>query len=152
VLGLLVGMGGLGALLGTFLAGRRHPFGRVLVVMILTNIVTLTFLLSNNHVHVVGVLAFSQVVGDSAAAIYGIYETSLMQRLVPDHLLGRANASVSFLTEGVMVLGALIAGVLGGIIGVRETLWLASFGFMVTSLWMLWSPVRKVDMMSIGEA
>jgi hypothetical protein len=70
---------------------------------------------------------------------------------VPDHLLGRANASANFLAEGVMLFGAVTAGVLAGVVGVRETLWIAALGFMLTSLWLLASPVRKVDMASVAE-
>ena len=41
-----------------------------------------------------------------------IGETSLRQILVPNHLLGRVNASIQFLTQGSMPVSALLAGVL----------------------------------------
>src|SRR5258708_38970876 len=66
-------------------------------------------------------LFMAQLIGDAGGAIYGINELSLRQAIVPDRLLGRVNASVGFLAQGIGPLGALAAGALAGIVGARFT-------------------------------
>jgi hypothetical protein len=51
---------------------------------------------------------------------------------------------MQFLSRGLGPIGALIAGVLGGILGVRFTLLIGVLGVITSSLWLLFSSVRKV--------
>src|SRR6266487_1944464 len=88
-------------------------------------------------------LFLSQLLGDASISIYFIAEVSLRQSLVPSNLLGRTNASMQFLSQGVAPLGALLAGVLGGIIGLRLTILIGVLGVMLAGIWLLLSPVRK---------
>ena len=76
--------------------------------------------------------------------IYFIAEVSLRQSLVPANLLGRTNATLQFLSQGVAPLGALLAGILGGMIGLRLTIFIGVLGVMLAGTWLLLSPVRKV--------
>jgi len=70
---------------------------------------------------------------------------SLRQSIIPNHLLGRVNASAQFLTEGIWPLGAILAGLLSEAIGMRFTLLLgAGMGFLLSSAWLLFSPLRRL--------
>jgi MFS family permease len=69
---------------------------------------------------IVGVAA-----GELGQIIYAIANVSLRQRLCPDHLLGRVNATMRFLMMGLFPLGALLGGLLGEVAGARPTLWLS---------------------------
>jgi Na+/melibiose symporter-like transporter len=55
--------------------------------------------------------------------IYAITNVSLRQRICPDHLLGRVNATMRFLIMGAFPVGGLLGGVLGELTGLRATLW-----------------------------
>ena len=85
-----------------------------------------------------------QLLGDASVSIYFIAEVSLRQSLVPANVLGRTNASMQFLSQGLAPPGALLAGILGGMIGLRLTILIGVLGVMLAGTWLLLSPVRKV--------
>jgi hypothetical protein len=58
--------------------------------------------------------------------------------------LGRVNASIQFLTQGVGPVAAILAGILGSVIGLRLTILIGVLGVMCAGAWLLVSPVRKV--------
>jgi hypothetical protein len=63
-------------------------------------------------------------------------------------LLGNASVSIYFITEvslsqGLAPLGALLAGILGRMIGLRPTILIGVLGVMLAGTWLLLSPVRK---------
>jgi MFS family permease len=157
-LGVLIGAGGVGALAGALLANRftyRFGFGSILVLMAVNSILGLLTPLAGivgSTVLAMVFLTFNQVVGDALYAIYVINETTLRQMLVPDHLLGRANASAEFLSQCVSPLGALVAGALAAFTSSGFTLLIAALGMMGVSLWMLTTPVRQFRHIPLGEA
>ena len=54
------------------------------------------------------------------------------------------NASVRFIVWGTIPIGALMGGALGDAIGLRPTLaWMAGCSVLAT-LWILFSPVRRL--------
>ncbi|MFN8374073.1 MAG: MFS transporter [Anaerolineae bacterium] len=149
-LGVLVGAGGVGALVGSLLVGRlRWRLGHTLIGgrLIGSALGLLSLMVTGNFAVVA--LFLSQLIGDTAGSIYRVHEKSLQQGLVPDALLGRANASVNFLTQGIMPLGALVAGALAGVLGARVTLLLAVCGFSLAAVVLWLSPVRHLR--SMGE-
>jgi MFS family permease len=147
--GMLVGVGGAGALLGALMANRlaqRVGIGRVLVGAALLHgiMMPLTPLASGSKAVIVILLMLGQLVGDFAYAIYEIHALSLRQLLVPEHLLGRANATMRVLVEGMVPIGALLAGFTAEAIGMRMTLLIATvLCCLFSSIWLLFSPVIK---------
>jgi len=146
--GVLVTFGGIGAFVGAFAASRfvrRVGLGRTLIgAMLLSGAAALlTPLAGGPRFVIIAMLMMSQLVGDFGREIYFINAVSLRQSIVPDHLLGRANASAQFLTEGIWPLGAILAGLLSETIGMRYTLLIgAGLGFLLSSAWLLFSPLR----------
>ncbi|MFL6075224.1 MAG: MFS transporter [Mycobacteriales bacterium] len=65
------------------------------------------------------------------------------QSYCPPDMLGRITTSGSFVSFGLIPLGALLGGVLGAAIGVRETLALALAAGAVGKLILLAGPIRK---------
>jgi predicted MFS family arabinose efflux permease len=82
--------------------------------------------------------------GDVGWPVYNIHEISLRQAITPAHLLGRVNAAIHLMFRGVLGLGALAGGALAQAIGVRNTLWIASVGLLLSALWLVFSPIRRV--------
>jgi MFS family permease len=64
------------------------------------------------------------------------------QRYVPQHLMGRVVTTSQFVNFGTMPLAGLTAGVLGDLIGVRETIVLMAAVHCAASLSVLRSPLR----------
>jgi MFS family permease len=79
-----------------------------------------------------------------SAVVYNINQVSFRQRLCPDRLLGRMNATMRFVVWGVLPIGALIGGVLGSVLGLRPTLWIGAAGEAVAGVWLLASPMRSM--------
>ncbi|HVR08935.1 MAG TPA: hypothetical protein VMW75_12875 [Thermoanaerobaculia bacterium] len=86
----------------------------------------------------------AQLVGDSALTIYSVNEVSLRQRVAPPHVLGRVNAGMALLARGIYPLGALLGGYLGARLGVRPTLLLGAGGILLSTLWLLAAPLRRL--------
>jgi len=85
-----------------------------------------------------------RLIGDASVAIYFIAEVSLRQAIIPNAFLGRVNASMQFLTQGLGPGAAIIAGIAGSLIGLRLTIFIGVLGVIFAGIWLLVSPVRRV--------
>lgn len=150
MLGVIISAGGVGSLVGAVLAGwmpKRFGLGRTLTFSALGGslLSLLTPLAGGPPILAVTMMMIPQLVGDALSDVYTINELTLRQLVVPDHLLGRANATANFLAQAIAPVGALVAGLLGDRIGARGTLLIAILGWIVTSIWVLRSPVRDLQ-------
>ncbi|MFG3256629.1 MFS transporter [Streptomyces sp. NPDC048172] len=68
---------------------------------------------------------------------------SLRQRLTPEPLLGRMNATFRFMLTGAVAVGSAVAGVLGEFTGLRVALWVGGCCMALAFLPVFLSPVRK---------
>jgi len=78
-----------------------------------------------------------------AAGIENSNEMGYWQALTPDELLGRANATRRSVNRTMAALGALIAGLVVGLIGDRPTLIGAVVAFAAAALTAALSPLRE---------
>jgi MFS family permease len=124
----------LGSLAGSLLVERverRLGRGRLLLVAVVVSAVTMA---------VPGVSPNPWIVGAAFAAsgvaimMWNVVTVSLRQRIVPDHLLGRVNASYRLLAWGSQPLGALLGGIVGELLGLRAVFLLAGAGTLVLVL------------------
>jgi MFS family permease len=146
VIGLLFTMGGVGGVLGAFAAGplaRRFGGARATVIGILGNVGGLLVPLTMPGPLLVLFGAGLFFVSFSAV-VYNVNQVSFRQRLCPDRLLGRMNASMRFVVWGVLPLGGLLGGVLGSLFGLRPTLWVGYVGEALACIWLLASPMRTM--------
>lgn len=81
------------------------------------------------------------------ALTYNITQVTARQRLCPEHLLGRMNASIRFMVWGSMPIGALIAGVLGTFFGLITTIWIGVILGLFSACFVLFSPLRTMRAM-----
>ncbi len=149
LLGVTIAGGGIGALIGALLASRfdrRLGLGRTLTgALLISGAVNLLIPLASGSPEVAALMLITaQIVGDGAMTVYMINALSLQQIIVSDHLLGRTNASMGFLAQGIAPVGALIAGGLGTVLGARVTLLIAVIGMLATAVWISRSPVRRL--------
>jgi MFS family permease len=149
-LGFLVATGGVSALVGALLAEHViQRFGLGMTVglgLFMYGAIGLLIPLAGGSVALsLSLLFLSQLVGDASVSIYFIAEVSLRQSLVPTNMLGRTNASLQFLSQGVAPVGALLAGILGGLIGLRLTILIGVLGVILAGTCLLLSSVRKVE-------
>lgn len=156
LLGITIGVGGAGELIGALLARRvveRYGLGRVLIssALVASLLALIIPLARGPQLAAAAILMVSQLVQDTAFAIYFINELSLRQSVVPARLLGRANATNHVLVAGIAPLGALLGGALGGWIGLRPTLVVAALGMAFSAAWLWFSPVHGLPTFPVGD-
>ena len=134
-IGLIVAAGSISVVFGAGFTPRfSRRFGSARVIWLslaVTGPITLLIPLAQPGWWVVLVVV-GGAAGEFGQIVYAITNVSLRQRLCPDRMLGRVTATMRFLIMGLFPLGAVIGGVLGETIGLRETLWVAG-GLIVLS-------------------
>ncbi|HYJ73294.1 MAG TPA: MFS transporter, partial [Actinomycetota bacterium] len=124
---------GVGSLVGTWLAvpaERRLGRFRTLVISVVLGAASLAVPVVTASPVLVGA---SMALSGVTMVLWNVVTVSLRQRITPDRLLGRMNASYRLVGWGTMPLGALLGGVLAETLGLRAT-FLVSAGIVLLTL------------------
>jgi MFS family permease len=149
-LGIVFSAGSIGGLLGATLTPRIASWvgeGRVIVVSAFLTGVAYVMVPLSSFFHgssAVVVLSIGEFLFLFGVLVYNITQVTLRQRLCPPRLLGRMNASIRCLVWGVMPIAALVAGWLGGVIGIVPTMWIAFVGGLFACLFVVFSPLPRM--------
>jgi MFS family permease len=146
VIGLLFALAGVGGVLGAFAAGpmaRRVGGARATAIGIGVSVGALLIPLTMPGLGLL-YFGFGMFLVAFSATVYNVNQVSFRQRLCPDRLLGRMNATMRFVVWGVLPIGALIGGLLGAALGLRTTLWIGALGQAFAGAWLLASPMRSL--------
>ncbi len=132
--GLLITAMAVGGLIGSVIEERMEGwFGRSNLMFLTIVTAGLTFLIpvftADPWLIAAGMLAQGTVF-----MMWNIVTVSLRQRMTPDHLLGRVNATYRLFAWGSMPVGAILGGLMAEALGLRWVFILAA----VTSLAMVW--------------
>jgi MFS family permease len=144
-LGLFWGAGGVGLLIGARCArpvAARLGYGRTLGLagLCLSPAGLLVPLLDRGFWLVLA--GFGWCAAMFKIGMDNVLGVSLRQRMTPDTLLGRMNATFRFLLTGALAVGAAISGLLGEVIGIQATLWVGAVFVATAFLPVFLSPVR----------
>jgi predicted MFS family arabinose efflux permease len=148
LVGILISIGGASSLLGAFAAERlvrTFGFGPTLVTCSVVGACSwlLVPLAHGPKAVCAAILGFSQLF-DLTWTVTSIQELTLRQSLVPDRLQGRVNAAMHVLSHGILPIGALIAGGVASSLGVRATLFLGGAGCLLSTGWLVFSPIARL--------
>ncbi|MFI5708048.1 MFS transporter [Kribbella sp. NPDC051620] len=88
-------------------------------------------------------LAAAEFVGGFAVMCFDVPLNSLQASVTHDHMRSRVAGAFSSINYGVRPLGAVIGGLLGTWLGVRETLLISAAGGLLAVLWLLPSPIIR---------
>ena len=151
LLGVSIGVGGASNLLGTLIVERvtrRFGLGPTIVGSQLIGTATVFLLplaafLVGSPLAAFALLAASQA-SDLIHPLYYVNTLTLRQTAAPEHLLGRVNASMQVLDGALSPMGAIVGGVLGGLIGIQNTLFVAAAGILASQLWLVMSPIPRL--------
>ncbi|HLI88789.1 MAG TPA: hypothetical protein VKV37_08870 [Ktedonobacteraceae bacterium] len=149
LLGVIFAISSVGFVAGALLAARLTRWPGVGLKLLLAPLVPGASDLLIPLVGLVPFLAFplvglAQFVFGLARPVWRINQISLRQTITPENLLGRMNASISFIVYGLPTLGGLLGGVLGQRVGLQATLVIAAIGEILACLWLFFSPVRRL--------
>jgi MFS family permease len=148
LIGAVVALSNLGGVAAAVVAGpigRRLGIGKTLIVAGVVGGAPLLLVPLAPRSFPVPFLVAGLLFFGLGVIIYNITAISLIQSITPPHLLGRANASRRFLVWGPLPIGALVGGVAGSTVGLRETLLLAAIGQTLAAGWLLRRPLRTID-------
>jgi len=150
LLGIVISAGGVGSLVGSVFASRvirALGIGPALIWMAL-GAAALGILtpLAQGPILVATIMVFiPQLIGDGMQTIEGVAEISLVQGLIPDRILGRANATLEVVSHGIgYPIGALIAAGIAEGIGVRGAIFVGWAGMTASILFLILSPIPRV--------
>src|SRR6266566_451364 len=148
-LGLIFAIGSTGFVVGALLAEKLTRWLEIGITLLFAPLVIGASDLLIPIAGLVPLFAFpllgvAQLLFALARPVFNINQLSLRQTITPERLLGRMNASVSFVVFGIPTIGALLGGALGQSIGLQKTLVVAAIGEILACLWIFFSPIRKV--------
>jgi MFS family permease len=146
LLGLVIGVGGVASLIGTWMSPllvRRFGIGRTIVYgYLIAGISAVCVPLAAAPTwYAVAMLTTAQLFGDSFAVAGMIPSASLQQSVIPRRLLGRAGAAMSVAGGAPAVVGALLGGLAGTFLSPRLALLFAASGIALTPLLGVFSPL-----------
>lgn len=142
--GLLITAGAVGGLSGSW--AYRHleaRFGRVLLVR--------AGLVVEGLTHLVLAVTHSPIVAFATMAVFGVHtvvwgaaSTTVRQRAVPEHLLGRVTSVYLLASVGGAAIGATLGGLLSQTLGLAAPFWIATAA--ITALTTLtWRQLGRID-------
>jgi MFS family permease len=150
-LGLVFSLGAIGAVLGAAAAPssvRRFGGGPVMVACAAAECVALAALpvadASWPVPVLIAVLVAVFAVNGAGTSLSSVVALTLRQLRTPDHLLGRVNATMRWLSYGVIAIGAALGGIVGESVGTRAGVALGCAGTLLTVVWVVASPLRRV--------
>jgi predicted MFS family arabinose efflux permease len=131
MIGLIIGIGGIGAFLGAMAAEpleRLLGEGRALQVSLLVGrLISVAIPLAIHFPDAaVWLLITGQLVGDAALVTFGILALSLRQRAAPSEVLGRINASFQLISQTSLLAGTLLAGALALWLPLTPVIWVGT--------------------------
>jgi predicted MFS family arabinose efflux permease len=150
LLGIVISAGGVGSLVGSVFASRvinAIGIGPAIIWMALgaSALGVLTPLAQGPVVIATLMVFLPQLIGDGLQTIEGVAEISLVQGLIPDRILGRANATLEVVSHGIgYPIGALVAAAIAEQIGVRGAIAVGWAGMAASILFLILSPLPRV--------
>jgi len=148
-LGLALGTGAIGGLLGAAMAsrvGRRFGIGPAYALgcILFPAPLILIPLVSGPPEVVLAALFVSEFGAGFGVMILDVSAGAIILARTPDRIRARATGAFRTINYGIRPVGAFLGGVLGSVIGVRETLVLVTVAPLLGVLWLVWSPVLRL--------
>jgi len=148
-IGMVLGVAAVGALVGAVVAprvGRTIGIGRAVIVgAILFPVPMALFPLAyGSHAVVIGMLLVGEFLASIGVMIFDVNQNAVLALATKESLRTRVFGAYRFVNYGTRPVGALLGGILGGAIGLRETLWISVIGSSLGVLFLFFSPMPGV--------
>jgi MFS family permease len=150
VIGLVLGIGNVGAIAGAFAANRiGHRFGvgpTIVGTVVLFSAAAFLIPLAPKSWPAPFLVASGALTGFSTV-VYNISQVSFRQAITPPRMQGRMNATMRFIVWGTIPVGGIIGGILATTLGLSAPLWIGAIVGSLAILPVLLGPVRNLRQM-----
>jgi MFS family permease len=144
--GILISLGGIGAIIGSLIAPRLIKKYGVLNVMVYGPIIPNVGLLITSFAYgkydififSIGIIAFF-----AARSIGSVARVTAQQLIIPEHIRGKVSGTIMMLTWGAIPVGALSSGILSEIIGLRGVMIFSGILLLLSNAWMFNKELMK---------
>ncbi len=148
-LGIVLGAASIGTLSGSFVTARvsrRIGVGPAFIIgcFLFPAPLILVPAAGGPHWLVLGMLFVSEFVSGVGLMLLDIMAGTISAGTVPTALRSRVSGAFMVVNYGVRPLGTTLGGILGTVIGVRSTLWIATVGALLGLLWLIPSPIPRM--------
>ncbi len=150
-LGLALGTGAIGSVIGALVAsriGRRIGLGPAYAlgcVLYPASLLLIPLAGPEMSMPVILALLFGSEFGAGfGVMILDINVGAIIYARTPDRIRGRAGGAFRFINYGVRPIGALMGGILGGLVGVREAILFGVIAAMAGVLFLIGSPILRL--------
>lgn len=144
LIGMAFACGGVGSLIGAFVAARVTTWFGIGAGVVLGSLLWAVGALCLPLAGLFGpnllLVGAGQAIIAIGATIWGINQMSLRQQITPVTLFGRATAARRFLIFGMGAVGAAVGGWGGDAIGLRAMLFAGAASYVISYLLLLFSP------------
>jgi MFS family permease len=146
-IGIIFGLGNIGAIVGALTANRiaaRLGLGPTIVLSMLTNAPGMLLIaLAPSDAPIPFLVAAGFLTGMSAV-VYNINQVSFRQAITPLPMQGRMNATMRFIVWGTIPIGGIIGGVIATVGGVSTAIWVGALGSFLAVIPLVITPVRTL--------
>ena len=133
-IGLLISIGGIGAILGSILTNFLRKYlsyiNIIIIGLVVGGISIITFGILKNYI----LLVLSNALGTFAVSLISPCIVTLRQSITPKHLLGRVQSTSRFMTWTLIPISAYFAGLLSNLLGTSITIVLGGIIRMVAAI------------------
>jgi MFS family permease len=150
-LGLALGTGAIGSVIGALVAsriGRRIGLGPAYAlgcVLYPASLLLIPLAGPDMSMPVILALLFASEFGAGfGVMILDINVGAVIYARTPDRIRGRAGGAFRFINYGVRPIGALMGGILGGLLGVREAILFGVIAALAGVLFLIGSPILRL--------
>jgi MFS family permease len=148
-LGIVLGAASIGTLSGSFVTARisrRIGVGPTFIIgcFLFPAPLILVPAAGGPYWFVLALLFVSEFLSGVGLMLLDIMAGAIMAGTVPAALRSRVSGAFMVVNYGVRPLGTTLGGILGTVIGVRSTLWIATVGALLGLAWLIPSPIPKM--------
>ncbi len=146
VLGAALGAGAVGGVIGALIAsrvGRRLGLGGAYTLgcVLFPVPIILVPLVTGPSEAVIAMLFAVEFLAGLGVQILDINVGAVLAARTPDAIRSRSGGAFRFINYGIRPVGAFLGGLLGGIVGVRETLFVVTIAASLGVVWLIGSPI-----------
>ena len=146
-IGIILGLGNIGAVLGALTAdrfARRVGLGPAIVLSMLLGGPGLLLVALAPADFPAPFLIAGGLLEGVAVVVYNINQLSFRQAITPRSMQGRMNATMRFIVWGTIPIGQILGGVIATSLGVHEAIWIGAAGSFLAVIPLLITPVRTL--------